>query len=398
MDHVLVLIALTATTMATVVPPELWSEIFGFSTTGTLARVSCVCRAFKALSQKHLYRSLYWDDSHYAQSRIWDEDPLICNYPQSLVLTDASSRDFHRKLMSSHRFAMDPEHSADIIRRTQLGIYRAVSDVIRRFANLVTLEFRNSTMPNPILSILHELTSLENLSIISGAFDTNSVPVTAPPRLRSLTLWRCRDSDQISWPRTFPQLLTNLLTPTLRTLRIDWTLAIAVLVTNQLPTPAPAIPLITTLCIRTPAGMSWVEGSPHFSLIAPLRAFLVSLTSLETFKVVGGLPDISTLPDNALQNLRIFSGPAGIALRMCARLHKVSLTDEWLGASVVANSLMAMENAGAKPRSLDLQLSAWDIEILYAVAALFKDMEELNVRYLARGSGPDEVGHCLSIF
>jgi hypothetical protein len=399
----------------TTLPPELWSEIFALSDSKTLYDISLVCAAFQDLARKHLFRNLRWDRSHYAASPVW-QDLSAKTYPQTLVLTDLPPKlrynnnlhrdEYRRRVMAlagvlPHPHIDEDMHEfvhVDTLRLTQLNTYMRIGEVITSFTNLTSLEFRNATMPNHILTILHQFPLLESFAIISGVFDSTSVAVTPPPRLRELTLWRSRETDQFSWARTIPQLLINLLTPTLRTLRIDWNLSVAALLTNEDEDhPTPDLSHLTTLALRTPAGMSWVEGSPHFSLINPLRTFLRALSGLISFIVVGGLPDIPDLQISALPNLRSFSGPASVAIRLSKCLHSISMTDEWLGASVVANALSAMRLKGASPKSLEIHLGSWDVEVLYAIAELFRDVEELKIRYSYETSGPDDVSPSYSL-
>lgn len=394
-----------------ILPPELWSEIFALSDSKTLYDISLVCAVFQDLARKHLFRNLRWDRSHYAASPVW-RDLLARTYPQSLVLTDLPPRlrfshhhhdEYRRRVMALAGVLPHTDEQmnefvhVDALRLAQLSTYMRIGEVITSFVNLTSLEFRNATMPNHILTVLHEFPLLESFSIVAGVFDSSTAPVLPPPRLKELTLWRARETDQFSWARTIPHLLLNLVTPTLRTLRIDWNLAVAALLINEEEDrPKPDLSRLTTLALRTPAGMSWVEGSPHFSLINPLRTFLRALTSLVSFTVVGGLPDIPDLRDSALPNLRSFSGPASVAIRLSPRLNSISMTDEWLGASVVANALFAMQRKGATPTSLEIHLGSWDIEVLYAIAELFSDVEELKIKYSYETSGPDDVSRTIS--
>ncbi|KDR65932.1 hypothetical protein GALMADRAFT_1214865 [Galerina marginata CBS 339.88] len=387
------------------IPDDVWISIFEHvSSPAQLAVLMLTCRRFRLLASRPLLRDIRWTQP-YATLRNLEAWNGVYQGMEALP----------RKLTVGVQFDLGLVEEMGSRATPELRLYDMIHSHIPSFSNLVELVLDGTTISPYTYTVLGALPALRTLSVLNCTFSRLHAPgsIPNPPPLTYL------HHHHHQQHQTFPPFPFSTLPLTHLSLHNPKPSAFAA----DEYTPHHPIHLLTASSL-TSLSISWT--APIASLYA--RGGHWPLPALRELDVV--MPTLTRdLVDSLVNFVHACTSPVGVRISLCIQHHTLSdqqissvqipLAGVWryegplhlqvasfcspafspasppapaqltapLTTVVMTEplSLLALLAALEKlPRSLqtlDVQVTKWDIELLFAIRQLFPGIRELVVRY-----------------
>ncbi|KAF8878773.1 hypothetical protein BD779DRAFT_1474670 [Infundibulicybe gibba] len=389
-------------------PQELWIAVFEAMERPTdLLAVINVCRAFRSLGIRSLYRNLQWltPFDFTGNKSFWNSHGggTMNEVPTSLTIgiSYASANSFGRFdptiavvdadgswcVPPAPRLAENMEghtHSPQVF-FASLPLYSAISDLASSFVNLQELVFHQAFLPDTIYQTIRNFPKLESLSIqyctmpSRGNAERNSTFDTLP--ITHLTLWRTRGDME----RNYSHMLAISCAPNIRGMRVDWTTGSASFFASHCGHGNPPhFSFLESLELRMPPGKSWPSTAipAHNVLLHSLKQFLASCLSLKKLTIWNHLPYFE-LEHGSLPQLTHYAGPITSVFPMISGRPVEHLEVFIEGKELIDNTKFfpRLGDVGPQLKSLSIMLYRWDSEVLYPITQLFPELRKLCIQY-----------------
>ncbi|EIN10260.1 hypothetical protein PUNSTDRAFT_142327, partial [Punctularia strigosozonata HHB-11173 SS5] len=311
------------------------------------------------------------------------------------------------------RGTLPERHQSTYLRPVQLyaddALYGIALGTLTGLSGLRRLSMTHSRLPDEIFTIMHELPSLRELHVIGCIISlsalNDSLPDYTSLQITDLTLWGVYDTGpraiqfQPDWDHVRPAPLHRfyslLSCPTLRRLRLliqrdnDLIETLSVSATSPVAEIRQLLPRITAdleelTYAWQDSFMARETGAPFSSL---LQYLLQSCPRISKLTSLDGDP--MWMPEDALPRLRTYRGPAakGLAMKLANSpiehlvIESGTLLDPPSKNVSILSVLEELHPVQLPLRELSLSTLAWDVNLLYAVFALFPDLHSLELKY-----------------
>ncbi|KAI1785078.1 hypothetical protein LXA43DRAFT_929429 [Ganoderma leucocontextum] len=403
-------------------PAEVWLDIFDQIPNSTdLYGIAATCNKFWDLTMRARHRDIVWrTPEHVAQDLpVWNEFPNMEPSVGSLTISvnKAYRGSFGRvvdldKSISRAGFSRETLLRFDRMYASPL-LHEMMLAKINQFTNLASLTFADMSVQDAHFSLIHSLPRLRTLKIERCAVETRMVepmkhkqlPITD---LTMLSVRRSRVPDRdidghlehFVAGESISYALALCTAQGLRSLTIDASADIFRAVFNSLDAQARGwtIPIhLEHIYVVQKRSSGVGEKTPAFFggegtfPDAHLYHFCVQTTSLKTISTPIFVPTQITIAPEALPaDLERFAAPVETAQLVAAvrKLQALGLMKFGVGAR---EGITALTSIGKRRRDLKMLLldcKGWDVEIISAVAKLFKQLRRLRIVY--DGPGPTE--------
>ena len=387
------------------VPAEVWLDIFDqIPNSPDLYGIASTCKKFWDLTLRARHRDLVWRlPAQVAQDLpVWEESPNMEAHVRSLVLSvNKSYPGSYRRVMDLDTPVSRAIFARDVLRRLDPVNDRMLAK-INEFTNLASLTLADMFVQDVHFVLIHKLSRLRALKLERCVVETRMVepmnhkqlPITD---LTMLSVSRVRPDigghhqEHLVAAESISHALALCTAQGLRTLTVDSSADVFRVVFNSLDaqTRGWTIPPHLEHIYVVPK-----EKAPGESTFpdAHLYHFCVQATSLRTISTPIFVPTQITIAPEALPaGLERFAAPAETA-QLVAAVRKVQALGLLKFGVGVREGISALTSIGKRRRDLKMLLldcKGWDVEIISAVAKLFKQLRRLKIVY--DGPGPTEV-------